>query len=855
MLLTSPSADPPAPAASARTRPLPGLSTAQADRIRRELGSNDEPRGTRSAAKIVIGVLREPMFMLLAAAAALYLAVGDLAQGAVMVLAAALSIGLVVAQEIRSERALESLRTLAEPMARALRDGVVTRIPARELVPGDAIVVVEGDRAPADAVLIEGGPLRADESALTGESAPVTKVADASASAEPGPLAEPGGEVSSVLFAGSMIVGGHGVAEVGATGARTQLGRIGASLASIERTLSPLQAQTRRLVTRLGVVAVAFCVVVAVSYGLVRGEWFDGALAALTLSIALVPEEFPMVLAIFLAVGAWRLSRLNVLPRRSAAVEALGSTSVLCVDKTGTLTLNRMRIAEIWPPHLPVPVPVEAAARDSVDPALSIAALACLSPAIDPMDRAVLEIARTPHGLSLTKTYPLRADRLAFAQAWTDAEGGLLVAAKGAPETIAALCSLPPERRIAANRVAALMAKRGLRVLGVAEARSGRGVAAPDDLDGLDFTFVGLLGFDDPVRPEAPAAVALCQDAGIRVVMMTGDSAATAEAIARQVGIPVGPGVMTGAELAAIPAGELAARTVATSVYARLTPDQKLSLVASLKAQGEIVAMTGDGVNDAPALRAAHIGVAMGQRGTDVAREAADIVLLDDSFASIVGGVRLGRRIADNLRRAMIYVTAIHVPVAGLSLLPLLFGLPLAFFPMHVVLMELIVDPVCSVAFEAEPERRDSMRRPPRSPTRSLFGRREILAGLLEGALVLAVTLAGFVAALRLGLHEDQARGLLLSMLITANLALAYGGIARFGEPVFQRQRLPFFLVVAATALFMACALYVPQVSAMLRVAAPPALVELSGLLAALLPGLASALARGFAARGRPAER
>ncbi|HVI27420.1 cation-translocating P-type ATPase [Hansschlegelia sp.] len=823
-----------------------GLSTEEAERIRRTLGANEIPHAPRSVAKIAFGVLREPIFLLLVAAAALYLAVGDLAQGAFMALAAGLSVGLVIVQEVRSERALESLRALAQPMARAIRDGVVTRVPARELVPGDAILPGEGDRTPADAVLVEGGPLRVDESTLTGESAPVTKAPAADGwQTVPAALKAPGEEGTSDLFAGSMVVGGSGVALVAATGADTQLGRIGASLALIEPTPSPLQAQTQRLVTKLGVAALVFCGLVAVAYGALRGEWFQGALAGLTLSIALVPEEFPMVLAIFLALGAWRLSRLNVLSRRSAAVEALGATSVLCVDKTGTLTQNRMQLVDVWTPS--------ASSRrvDPADPALVVAALACVSPAIDPMDRAILAVAAAADRAELAKTYPLRVDRLAFAQAWMRPESGVRIAAKGAPETIMAMCRLSPEARAAAEAAAVAMARGGLRVLGVAEAALAAGFEAPDELDELTFRFAGLLGFADPVRAEVPEAVALCRTAGIRIVMITGDAPATAEAIAREAGLEAASGVLTGSELARLGPEALHTAVRTVSIYARVTPDQKLSLVKALKDNGEVVAMTGDGVNDAPALRAAHIGVAMGQRGTDVAREAADIVLLDDSFASIVRGIRLGRRIAKNLRRAMIYVTAIHVPIAGLSLLPLLFGWPLAFLPMHVVLMELIVDPVCSIAFEAEPGDKDAMRRPPRSPTRALFGRREILLGLIEGLGALAVTLAAFWFALRLGLPEEQARGLLLSMLLAANLALAYSGIARAGEAFFQPQRLPFFCIASVAAIVIVAALYAPLAGAMLQVAAPPLLLELFGLVAALAAGLWPAFFRsGAASRG-----
>ena len=340
-----------------------GLSSTEAAARLRTLGPNEAPRRVKTALGIAFGVVREPMFLLLAGAAGLYFAVGDHAEGAIMVAAAGLSIGLVVVQQVRSERALEALKALSEPTARAVRDGAVVRIPARDLVPGDLVILIEGDRVPADAILVEGGPLRADESALTGESAPVTKTAAWDDAAKQAAAAtDPGADETAALFAGSMIVGGQGAVEVSRIGGATHLGRIGASLASIEATPSPLQVQTERIVKVLGVAALAFCAVVAIAYGFVRGEWFEGGLAGLTLAIALIPEEFPMVLVIFLALGAWRLSRLKVLTRRSAAVEALGAVSALCVDKTGTLTENRMRVAETWSPGEAFPTEVRAGA-------------------------------------------------------------------------------------------------------------------------------------------------------------------------------------------------------------------------------------------------------------------------------------------------------------------------------------------------------------------------------------------------------------------------------------------------------------------------------------------------------------
>ena len=516
-----------------------------------------------------------------------------------------------------------------------------------------------------------------------------------------------------------MNVRGQGVVQVARTGTATRLGRIGASLAAIEEEPTLLQRTTGALIAKLGLLALAFCGVVAVAYGLLRGDWVGGALSGITLAIALLPEEFPMVLAIFLALGAFRLARHNVLVRRAAVIETLGAATFLCVDKTGTLTENRMVLTSVWRAGGAGSRGHVRLSGAAVEP-LRTPLLASAVRPVDPMDRAVRDWdagrAEADGAEAPLRTYPLRPELLAFVQVWPDG-GGVLYAAKGAPEAIFRLCRMG-ETTGAMDAVVADLASRGLRVLGVASARDDQGSAtAPED---MAFTFEGLIAFADPVRADVPQAIAEAKRAGIAVAMITGDYPATALEIARQAGIDASAGVLTGKEIAGLDPDELRERVRRTRVFARIMPEQKLALVEALKADGEVVAMTGDGVNDAPALEAAHIGIAMGQRGTDVAREAADIVLLDDRFVSIVGGVRLGRRIFANLRKALTYVTAIHVPIAGLALLPILMGLPPILYPMHVILLELVVDPVCSLVFEGEPSERHAMQKPPRPrPSRS----------------------------------------------------------------------------------------------------------------------------------------
>ncbi|HMA10372.1 MAG TPA: HAD-IC family P-type ATPase, partial [Steroidobacteraceae bacterium] len=725
------------------TSPTRGLDEAEAQARLAQAGPNVFGESqSRGMLQILRGTLREPMFLFLLVAAALYLLLGDLGEGIFLVGGAIVTVGLVVVQELRSEKALLALRALAQPTARVIRNGEVRRIAARELVPGDVILLGEGERVPADGVLVAGDVLMVDESVLTGESVPVEKL--------------PRGKAA--LFAGTLLVRGQGTLCISHTGAATRLGGIGASLASIDEEPTPLQRASARIVGRLALLSVVFCVLVAGTHTMVYRDWIAGALAGITLAIALLPEEFPMVLAVFMALGAWRMARRNVLVRRAAVIETLGATTLLCVDKTGTLTENRMTVAALWVDGTLYEVEGQAALGREAARLAGRAALASAVQPVDPMDRAVRDLARDLGngdgiaGDAPLRTRPLHPDLLAVFQVWATGEGdrsGSLVAAKGAPEAIFGLCALDAPRREALHEVVADMARRGLRVLGVASRHHSGD--APEDISRGPFEFEGLVGFLDPVRAEVPAALEQARHAGISVAMITGDYPATALAIAWRAGIDTFAGVLTGGDIESLDLPDLRERIRQVRVFARVQPAQKLRLVEAFRANGEIVAMTGDGVNDAPALRAAHVGVAMGARGTDVARESADLVLLDDSFASIVSGVALGRRIFQNLRKALVFITAVHVPIAGVALLPLLLGLPQVLFPMHVVLLELVVDPVCSLVFESEPAERSAMRRPPRAASESLFGRRQLFFAVVQGMVLLVAILGLYGAALHFG--------------------------------------------------------------------------------------------------------
>jgi Ca2+-transporting ATPase len=749
-----------------------GLTAREATARLATEGPNELPRaGRRRLPRILREVLMEPMFALLIGSGVIYLILGDALEALLLLLFACLSVSIAVMQEARSERTLDALRDLTSPRALVIRDGERRRIAGREVVRGDLVVLSEGDRVPADGTLIEASELLTDESLLTGESMPVRKRATGYADESP---PQPGGDDLPYVFSGTLVVRGQGLAEVRATGSKSEIGRIGQTLGQIETTPPHLARQTARLVRLAAAGGLLCCVLVVLLYGLLRHSWLDALLAGIALGMSMLPEEFPLVLTVFMVMGAWRMSQARVLTRRAAAIETLGEATVLCTDKTGTLTENRMSVVALH------------AVGETVDPTqvntlaptfrglATTAALASAPNPYDPMDRAFHDLAESTGGAtaswSLARVYGLQPDLLAVTQVWQTPDGGpARVAAKGAPEAIAELCGLDDAEQRALAAAADRLAASGMRVLAVAEAVTEGPI--PETPRGFAFTLLGLTGLADPLRASVPAAIQECRAAGIRVVMITGDYPVTARAIARQAGLAADE-VLDGPAIERMSEAELAAAVTRVSVFARIVPAQKLRIVSAFKAHGAVVAMTGDGVNDAPSLKAADIGIAMGARGTDVAREASSLVLLDDDFGSIVRIVRLGRRIYDNLRKAMAYIIAVHVPIAGLALLPLLAGLPLIFGPVHIAFLEMVIDPVCSMVFEAEAAEDDIMKRPPRAATSPLFSPALIAWSLVQGMIAFIPLAVLYVLAIGRGLPEEDARSLVFVSLVLVDLGL-----------------------------------------------------------------------------------
>lgn len=748
--------------------PPAGLTDDEAaQRLHRD-GPNVLPSvSRRGLARIAWNALTQPMFLLLLATAALYALLGSLGDAGMLALSVLLVGGLSIYQEQRTERVLEALKDLSSPRCTVVRQGRALRIASRELVRGDRLLVNEGDRLSADARIVEAVGLQVDESLRTGESMPLGKHADGE------------GETGR-LFAGSLVVRGDGVAEVTGTGAHTALGAIHRSIAQLVPRASRLQDELRRLVGRVAWLAAFTCVVAATVFALREGSWTQGLLVGLTLAMSLIPEEFAVVWSVMLALGSWRLAQSNVLTRQPQAIEALGTTTVLCVDKTGTLTRNRMALAVLHDGESECnPGAGESAPR--LRRLLSGALRASSTGGVEPMDHAVRATAQAA-GLSGGDAGwtpgPRRGirDGAPYVVHWWHAPGepGQTVAVKGAAEAVLALCDADPVLMQRLRETADRWSAGGLRVLAVAEghaAQAGDDAALPG---GLRLAPLGLLGFTDPLREEVPGAIEECRRAGVRVVMITGDAALTARSIARQAGLVDGgeAQVMTGKALATMDDEALRRCVREVQVFARVDPAQKLRIVRVLQQQGDIVAMTGDGVNDAPALKAADIGVAMGQRGTDVAREAASLVLLDDNFASLVEAVRAGRRIFTNLRKALGYLFAVHVPIVGVALIPVVMGGPVLLLPLHVVLLELLIDPACSLVFEAEPASDDSMTVPPRHRDDALFSLASAARAFAMGALVfvgVALVQWGFRAQ---GATHEELRMASLGSIVLGNLLL-----------------------------------------------------------------------------------
>lgn len=803
-----------------------GLTSAQAAQRLKKYGYNELPSDAKeSFAALFLRLLAEPMIALLLVCGIIYLAVGEPRESVSLFVGVLIVVGITLYQERKTEKTLAALRDMSSPRALVVRDKSQMRIAGRDVVPGDVVLLAEGDRVPADARIIECSHLMADESLLTGESVSVSKAPSRENISD----ARPGGEGSPFVWSGTLIVSGHAIAEVFATGEKSEIGKIGVSLKSVSSSVSPLEQGVRKFVFLLAVIGGVLSAAVALFYVLATKNIVQGVLQGIALAMALLPEEFPVILTVFLAIGAWRISARRVLTRRIPAIETLGTITRLCADKTGTITKNEMSLHKVWTPDGSFEAKHSGKIPDSVHVAVRVAALAGREILVDPIEKAIFQCAARigegmmpEEGAARLREYPFTEDLAAHAHAWTLPESkGVLVAATGAPEAIVDLCRVPRSRASVIEGEIGSMAKEGMRVIAVAESRVRGEKYLPSSLEELPFSFLGLIAFEDPVREEVPAAINECHAAGVHVCMITGDYAGTAEHVARAIGLPDGRLTVKGDELDHLEGPALHERIRSATIFARIVPSQKLKIVEGYKAMGEIVAMTGDGINDAPALKSAHVGVAMGARGTDVAREASSLVLMNDDFSSIVGAIRTGRRIFDNIRKAMSYVLSVHIPIAGVALLPVLSGGPTVFLPLHIALIELIIDPASSIVFEAEPEEEDVMMRPPRKSDEPLLSRATITASLIEGSFVFLLCAASYFVMRSTGASDDVLRSFVFLLFIFCNAALIVANLVHTGAKGFAQlmKNFPFWLLMGGISVFSLLLFCVPALREIFRLA------------------------------------
>ena len=678
--------------------------------------------------KKIIKTICEPMFLLLFFAATIYFILGEYQDGLIMMVFVIGIICIETIQEIKTDKTLEALKDLSAPQIKVIRDNIETVIASEDLVPGDLMIIKEGVKIPADGRIIKCNDLCIDESSLTGESTPVWKNIEDSTEYFK----------KNYCYAGTLVISGSAYVSVVHTGINTEYGKIGVDIVFAKEEYSPLKKEFDKLIKICAMIALIFFFLVIIitwfnlsQYGF-KERLIASILSGITLAMASIPEEFPVILTVFLSMGAWRLAKNKALIRKLSSVETLGAVSVLCVDKTGTLTMNKMSVQDIW-------------SKEERGYLLEIMGLACETDTYDPMEKAMLEFCEDEsitkaHLFSgtLIEEYPFTNELKMMGHIWSH-DNEIIIATKGSAEKILDICVLEEsEKKDILNQVS-LMADKGLRVIGIASKKLNSEEEIPEDILDCKLDFLGLVGLADEIRESVKGDIERCIKAGIRVVMITGDNGITASSIARKIGLTNAKKTITGNELDKLSDEELKEVVKDVNIFSRVIPEHKMRIVNALKALDEVVAMTGDGVNDASALKYADIGIAMGHRGSEVSREAADLILLDDNFSTIPRTIKDGRKIYDNIKKAIGYVLAIHIPIILLSVIaPLLKILPedLFLLPLHVMMLELIIDPTCSIVLERQPEEHGIMTRKPRDSKTSIINLNMVLKSILQGLMI-----------------------------------------------------------------------------------------------------------------------
>ena len=751
---------------------MKGLTNEEVKLAREKFGSNVLIKEKKENFLMkILEVIKEPMFLLLMIAAIIYFILGEPKDGSIMLIFVFGVISIEVIQEWKTDKTLKALKNLSAPHIEVIRNSERILINSEELVPGDLMIITEGIKIPADGKVIYSNDLCVDESSLTGEALGVWKCSECNGDSEQYFRKD-------YCYAGTLVIQGSGVILVKQIGTNTEYGKIGKNVSENVEEDTPLQKQTGKLVkVCAGIAGVLFALVSGMTYLnlqdlIFKDRIIQSILSGVTLAMAMIPEEFPVVLTVFLSMGAWRLAKKNSLVRKLPSVETLGAISVLCVDKTGTITMNEMTLDEAW------------SIDRNVKHLLEVMGMACETDPYDPMEKAMLKYCEKNNiskeflfSGKLIAEYSFTHEKKMMGHVWKREEG-TIVSAKGSPEKILSICNLNDEERKKIEDKIYNMSSKGLRVIAIAKMNINNEEEVKNTLEECNLKFLGLVGLLDPPREGIKENIEICNRAGIRVVMITGDNGITASSIARKVGISHSGEIITGDELDKMSDAELREKVKHTNIFSRVIPEHKMRIVKAFKENGEIVGMTGDGVNDAPALKYADIGIAMGKRGSEVSREAADLILLDDNFSTIVDTVKDGRRIYDNIRRAIGYIFTIHIPIAFASIIASILGIGssmLLLLPVHVVLLELIIDPTCSIVLEREPAEIDIMKRKPRNPNEGILTKGVLIKSIIQGIVMFLASFGAYYIYYKFNDGDiNIARTIGLAIIIISNILLVY---------------------------------------------------------------------------------
>jgi Ca2+-transporting ATPase len=794
---------------------IKGLSTQQVLEARAKFGQNKVVRKENNFWGILLGILKEPMVLLLFVAALLYFISGEIADAVFMTSAIVLVTGISLYQESRSHNALAALKTLTQPTCKVIRDGITIEIKREELVVGDSMIIEEGSSVPADGMILRSNDFSVNESILTGESLPVNKNKS---------------EEFNKVFQGTTVTSGLAISEVTAIGDKTELGKIGLSLAAIKEEDTPLQKQIRNFVKKMAFAGIIiFMVVWAINF-FNSHQIVNSLLKALTLAMSILPEEIPVAFTTFMALGAWRLMKLGIIVKQTKTVETLGSATVICTDKTGTITENRMSLASVFDLSTNT-ISLPENFHQKENELVAVAMWASEPIPFDPMEIA-LHNAYEQSGIKderpryrMIHEYPLGGIPPMMTHIFEDASGNRIIAAKGAPEAIMNVSELSGEEKSIVTNALKTLTEKGFRVLGVASANFD-GNHFPLHQQDFHFNLHGLVAFYDPPKKNIGELFQSFYDAGIAVKIITGDNAATTSTIAKQVGFKGAEHTLSGKELQNMNEQELNERVMQTTIFTRMFPEAKLRILNALKANKQIVAMTGDGVNDGPALKAAHIGIAMGKKGTEIAKEVSSLILTDDDLAKMVQAIAMGRKIYTNLKKAIQYIISIHIPIILTVLMPLVLGwiYPSIFSPVHVIFLELIMGPTCSIIYENEPIEKNIMEQKPRPLTFTFFNWKELSTSIVQGLAITAGTLFIYQYAVRHSYGEEETRTMVFITLITANIFLTLVNRS-FYYSIFTTLRYKNSLVTVitgATITLTTLLLYVPLFTNFFQFNRPP---------------------------------